>query len=75
MKICKCSCHYKGLMTSMDCYLGCCNHPDRKYLNADGTIDKKDMDAMIEQSIKDWHKNRKEIRSNTFPLRRKDNIL
>lgn len=67
MKICKCSCHRKGVMYSMEWCYSCCNHPHRTYLNDDGTIDQKDLDAMIEQSIKDWHKNRKENWIEYFP--------
>lgn len=41
------------------CYI-CCKHPHLMYLNADGTIDKDDLDRMIDRSIDEWHEDRRE---------------
>lgn len=69
MKICKCFCHTKGI--SIACYHGCCNHPESKYLNKDGTIDDEDIERLVDQSIDSWNRDRKARFIEYYPSKRK----
>jgi hypothetical protein len=73
MDICKCNCHIKPkhvIMYSMDIPCGCCHNHGWHYLDSNKNVLPDMVDKLVDKSIDDWNKYRKDNFIEYYPEKR-----